>query len=54
MYKLVPLSYRCFLSNLALIGHQVVSEIFEYYGNIHVYTCIMSRGGGRPDPGVKL
>ena len=35
---LVPPSYRCFISNLALIG-QAVSEkkIFEYYGNIHVY-----------------
>ena len=37
MYILVPLSYRCFISNLALIG-QAVSEnkIFEYYGDIHV------------------
>ena len=34
---LVPPSYRCFISNLALIG-KVVSEkdIFENYGNIHV------------------
>ena len=35
---LVPPSYRCFISNLALIG-KVVSEkdIFENYGNIHTY-----------------
>ena len=37
MYALVYPSYRCFISNLALIG-QVVSEkkIFECYGDIHV------------------
>ena len=39
IYTLVPLSYRCFALVLALIG-QVVSEemMFEYYGNIHVYS----------------
>ena len=38
MYTLVPPSYRCFISILALIG-QVVSEqkTFEYYGDVHVY-----------------
>ena len=35
MYTLAPPSYRCFISNLALVG-QVVSEkkTFEYYGDI--------------------
>ena len=35
---LVPPSYRCSISNLALIG-QAVSEkkTFEYNGDIHVY-----------------
>ena len=38
MHALVPPSYRCLVSNLALIG-QAVSEkkIFEYHGYIHVY-----------------
>ena len=38
MHTLVPPSYRCLTSNLAMIG-QVVSEqkIFEYYGDVHVY-----------------
>ena len=36
MYTLVPLSFRCFISNLALIGQGVSEKIFEYYGNIHV------------------
>ena len=37
MYTLVPPSYRCLISNLALIG-QAVSEtkIFELYGDVHV------------------
>ena len=37
MYTLVSPSYRCFISNLALIG-QAVSEkkIFEYLGDKHV------------------
>ena len=30
-------SYRCFISNLALISLAVSENIFEYYGNIHVY-----------------
>ena len=38
MYTLVPPSYRCFTSNLALIGHAVSKKkIFEYYGDINVY-----------------
>ena len=38
MFTLVPPSYRCLTSNLAMTG-QVVSEqkIFEYYGDVHVY-----------------
>ena len=38
VYTLVPISYRCFIENLALIG-QAVSEkkIFNCYDNIHVY-----------------
>ena len=42
MRTLVPPSYRCFISNLALIG-QAVSEkkIFEYYGGIHVYCPLV-------------
>ena len=39
MYTLVSPSYRCFISNLALIGQAVSKKIFEYYGNtpgIHV------------------
>ena len=38
MHTLAPPCYRCFISNLALIG-QAVSEkkIFEYYGDLHVY-----------------
>ena len=37
MYTLVSPSYRCFISNLALIG-QAVSEnkMYEYYGHIDV------------------
>ena len=37
MYTLVPPSYRCFISNLALIGQVVSEQIFEYYGDVHVY-----------------
>ena len=38
MYTLVLPSYRCSISNLALIGPAVSEEkIFEYFGNIHVY-----------------
>ena len=37
MYALVLPSYRCFISNLALIGQAVSEKIFEYYGDIHVY-----------------
>ena len=30
-------SYRCFISNLALIGRAISEKkMFEYYGNIHV------------------
>ena len=37
MYTLVSPSYRCFMSNLALIGRAVSEKkIFEYYGHIHV------------------
>ena len=38
MHMVVPPSYRCLMSDLALIG-QAVSEkkIFEYYGDIHAY-----------------
>ena len=49
---LVPPSYRCFISNLALIGQAVSEEkIFECYGDIHVYC---PRVGGRPAPGVQF
>ena len=34
---LVPPSYRCFISNLALIGQAVSEKIFKYYGDINVY-----------------
>ena len=38
MYTLVPLSYRCFMQNLAFICQAVSGgKIFEYYGNIHIY-----------------
>ena len=52
-YTLIPSSYRCFISNLSLIG-QTVSEkkIFEYYGDTR--TCLLPRGGGRPAPGVQF
>ena len=37
MYTLVPPSYRCFKSNLALIGQAVSQKkIFEYYGDFQV------------------
>ena len=50
MYTLVPPSYRCFISNLALIGYPVSEKtIFEYYGDIHIYCPGV---GGRPVPGV--
>ena len=37
MYTLVPTCYRCFISNLALIGQAVSEKIFKYYGDIYVY-----------------
>ena len=37
MYILVSTSYRCFISNLALIGMAVSEKMFEYHGNIHIY-----------------
>ena len=46
MYTLVHPSYRCFISNLALIGQAVLEKkIFEYYGDIHVYCPGV---GGQP------
>ena len=48
MYTLVLPSYRCFISNLALIGHAVSEKkIFENYGDIHVYCPGIK---GRPAP----
>ena len=39
MYTLVSPSYRCFISNLALIGQSVSEKkSFEYYGNIRVHV----------------
>ena len=50
IYTLVPPSYGCFLSNLALIG-LAVSEMFEYlYGNTQVYCP----GVGEDEPLVVL
>ena len=38
MYTLAPPSYRCFITNLALIGQAISEKNFvEYYGNIHVH-----------------
>ena len=37
MYTLVLPSYRCLISNLAMIGRAVSENIFEYDGDIHVY-----------------
>ena len=37
MYTLVTLSYRCFISNMALIGQAVSEKIFEYDADMHVY-----------------
>ena len=49
MYTLVLPSYRCFISNLALIGHAVSEKkISENYGDIHVYCPGIK---GRPAPG---
>ena len=47
MYKLVPPSYRFFISNLALIGPAVSEmKIFQYYGDINVYCPGV--GSGQP------
>ena len=51
MYTLVPPSYRCFISNLALIGQAVSEKIFEYQHDIHVYY---PRVGSDQPSGVKL
>ena len=47
MYTLVLPSYKCFISNLALIG-QAVSEIFKYYGDIHVHVYCPGVGSDQP------
>ena len=37
VYTQVLPAYRCFTLNLVLIGQAVSEEMFEFYGNIHVY-----------------
>ena len=51
MYTLISPSYRCFISNLALIGRAVSEiKIFQYYGDTHVYCTGGGGGGGADQP----
>ena len=49
MCTLIPPFYKYFISNLVLIGQSVLEkEIFEYYGDTHVYYIYPGVGTDQP------